>query len=122
VSVRRHSEAIARLIANELEKAPPRTTQRLLRPQVRWVAQELDEVLARDLGVRELVERCRDEHLRSLDADEGLAALGVPWQEIVASADRVLDDRGAGVQACPRCGARLGRRPRCGRCRRPRRV
>ena len=115
MSGRRHAEAIAQLVARELRTAPERTARRLLRPQVRWVAQELDEALARDLGVLELVERCRDEHLAGLDADDGLTALGVTWQEIVVLADRVLDGRGAAV--CTRCGARLGRRPRCGRCR-----
>jgi len=66
--------------------------RRLIRPQLRWVAQRLGEdgveELARELGVLERVELARDEHLASLDADEGLVALGVGWQEIVAATER----------------------------------
>ena len=111
----RHAEAIARLVAADLDQAPARTVRRLLRPQIRWVAHELDERLARDLGILDLIECCRDRHLASLDADDGLAALGVSWQEIAVLADRALEAPLAPV--CRRCGARLGRRARCGRCR-----
>jgi ribosomal protein L40E len=49
--------------------------------------------------------------------DGGLAALCVPWQEVVAEAIEVLDRP---RHTCLRCGARLPRRRRvCGRCRAP---
>jgi ribosomal protein S27AE len=67
--------------------------------------------------VLDLVEEARDRHLADLDADDGLAALCVPWEEIVAEVVGVLDRPN---RTCPRCGARLSRRrPVCGRCRRP---
>lgn len=90
MSHRQHVEAIARLLDAALEREPPRLARRLLRPQLRWVADRVgggDEIsLARELGVLARVEAARDEHLASLDADDGLAALAVPWQAIVARA------------------------------------
>jgi hypothetical protein len=74
-----------------------------------------DEALARRLGVVALVEACRDEHLASLGADDGLAALAVDWRDVVARAASVPPD--AVAQSCPSCGARL-RRTRPERCRR----
>ena len=40
------------------------------------------ETAARATGVLELVEAARNEHLAGLDADEGLRALIVPWEEV----------------------------------------
>lgn len=40
------------------------------------------ETAARATGVRELIEAARNEHLAGLDADEGLRALLVPWEEV----------------------------------------
>ena len=58
------------------------------------------------------VERARDEYLASLDADEGLAVLLIPRDEIVAAA--TARPR---IARCERCGARLSRkRHRCSRC------
>ena len=51
------------------------------------VAFALDPALARALGTLELVERCRDEHLASLEADDGLLVLGISWEEVVRRAD-----------------------------------
>ena len=59
VTRRRHIHAIAELVVARLDASQPQLSRRLLRPQVRWVAQELDESLARQLGVIDLVERCR---------------------------------------------------------------
>jgi hypothetical protein len=116
VSRRRHVNAIADLVVARLDAAQPRLSRSLLRPQVGWVAQELEEGLARRLGVLDLVERSRDEHLATLDADEGLAALTVSWQEVVLRVDDMLAPRRP--SGCPRCGARLPRAGRrCGRCR-----
>lgn len=58
------------------------------------------------------VEAARDAYLASLDADDGLAVLGVPADEVVAAA------QGRRTRAaCARCGARLSRkRHRCSRC------
>jgi len=91
--------------------------RKLRRSHLRCTAEQADDELARELGVLELVEAARDEHLAALDADEGLAALCVPWHEVVAKAVGVLDRR---PRNCARCGARLSRRRAvCGRCRSP---
>ena len=59
------------------------------------------------------VERARDEYLASLDADDGLAVLLIPRNEILAAANA----RRPPVPRCKRCGARLSRkRHRCSRC------
>ena len=79
---RKHVDAIAELVAEAVGTTPPRTARRLRR-ELAAVAFELDPMLAREVGALELVERCRDEHLASLDADEGLLVLGIPWEEIV---------------------------------------
>ena len=40
------------------------------------------ELAARRVGVLDLIEAARDEHLARLDADDGLQALGVDWAEV----------------------------------------
>ncbi len=61
------------------------------------------------------VERCRDEYLASLDADDGLVVLLIRPEEI---RDAVAERRARAPARCPRCGARLSakRRHRCSRC------
>jgi hypothetical protein len=116
VSRRRHLHAIAELVVARLDASEPQLNRRLLRPRVRWVAQDLDEGLAEQLGVIDLVEQCRDEHLARLDADQGLAALAVSWREVVLRTEAILATRRH--RSCARCGARLSERGRrCGRCR-----
>jgi hypothetical protein len=113
----RHLDAICAALERKLDTAPEVTARRLLRPQLRWVAQQLDDDLALRLGVVELVESCRNEHLASLDADEGLAVLQIDWMDVVVHAsERMRTARAA--RRCARCGARLpGRRAlRCSRC------
>ena len=90
---RRHVEAVARLVAAEVARTPPRTARRLRR-ELAAVARELDTVLAREVGALELVERCRNEHLASLGADEGLLVLGIGWEEVVARVDGFASPRG----------------------------
>ncbi|MGZ4333802.1 MAG: hypothetical protein ACXVRJ_05960 [Gaiellaceae bacterium] len=108
---------MARILAAHLEAQPRRVAERLLAPQLRSVALRPEEQLARELGVLELVERARDEHLATLDADGGLVALCVPWEEVVAETVELIDRPS---RRCPRCGARLSRRrPVCSRCRLP---
>lgn len=113
-----HVDAVCVLLEAKLAAAPPATARRLLWPQLRWVVATPDgDGLAHRLGVVALVEACRDEHLASLDADDGLAALSVDWRDVVVRAcDRAAG--AAGRRTCPRCGARLGRTraERCGRC------
>ncbi len=117
----RHLDAICAALERTLAAAPEATARRLLRPQLRWVAQLLDDggadELAHRLGVIELVESCRNEHLASLDADEGLAALQIDWTEIVARASERMEGVRV-VRRCRCCGARLPARRarRCGRC------
>ena len=58
------------------------------------------------------IDRARDEYLASLDADDGLAVLLIPREEILAAAAARPP-----VPRCQRCGARLSRkRHRCSRC------
>jgi hypothetical protein len=90
ISHRQHVEAICVRLESALELEPPVLARRLLRPQLRWVDYQLGspqaEELARTLGVLALVEAARNEHLASLDADDGLGALSVDWEEVVARA------------------------------------
>ena len=112
---RRHGRAMAGLIVAEIAGGRARGPRRLLRSQLRWAAERPDPTLARELGVLALVDAARDRHLAELGADDGLAALCVPWEDVVAEAV-VLLDRPRRPE-CPRCGARLSRRrPVCGRC------
>ena len=117
----RHLDAICVALERRLDAAPQATARRLLRPQFRWVAQQLDDGasddLAHRLGVVELVEMCRNEHLASLDADDGLAVLQIEWTEIVVRVSQRMHSARA-PRRCTRCGARLPERraPRCNRC------
>ena len=90
MSHRQHVESICRHLETALDREPPRLARRLLRPQVRWVASRLGDddaaTFARELGVLGRVEAARDEHLASLDADDALAALAIPWEHVVARA------------------------------------
>jgi hypothetical protein len=107
---------MAGLVVATIERETP-GQRKLRRSHLRCAAEQADEQVARELGVLELVESARDTHLADLDADEGLAALCVPWHEVVFAAVDVLDRR---PRTCTRCGARLSRRrPVCGRCREP---
>jgi hypothetical protein len=116
VTRERRALAIAHLVVATIEAEAP-GQRKLCRSHLRCAAEQPDEEIARELGVLDLVEHARDAHLAELDADEGLAALCVPWQEVVAEAVGVLERP---RRDCPRCGARLSRRrPVCGRCRRP---
>lgn len=112
----RRALALAQIVVAAIEREAP-GQRKLRRSHLRCAAEQQDDAIARELGVIELVEEARDAHLADLDADEGLAALCVPWQEVVAEAVNALDRR---PHTCPRCGARLSRRrPICGRCRSP---
>lgn len=70
--------------------------------------------LAELVEVRGDVAEGRDEYLASLDADDGLAVLLIPSEEI----ERAVAARRARAPAlCERCGARLPAKPhRCRRC------
>lgn len=106
---RRHLLALAALVEDELAAAPSRFARRVLEPRIRWAA----ETGEADPEALEVIERCRDRHLASLDADDGLLVLGLSWREIAEFATRSRAD----VARCRRCGARLPQRPRpCGRC------
>jgi hypothetical protein len=120
MSQREHIDAICAVLEEKLEAAPEATARRLLRPQLRWVEQQLADgagvELAEQLGVVELVESCRTEHLSSLDADDGLAVLQIDWEDVVVQACVRSADRAA--TRCPRCNvrARSGGRRRCASC------
>lgn len=112
----RRALALAQIVVAAIEAEAP-GQRKLRRSHLRCAAEQQDEAVARELGVLELVEDARDAHLADLDADDGLAALCVPWHEVVDEAIEVLDRP---RHTCPVCGARLSRRRRvCGRCRRP---
>jgi hypothetical protein len=103
VTGRRHAQAIAKLVTERLEGEPRRLARRLADPGI-----------AAALGMQALIEEARTEHLATLDADSGLAALCVPWEEILAETVELLDRPRV---HCDRCGARLPRRRRvCSRC------
>lgn len=103
MTTRRHVRAIARLVAEQIDGEPRRVARRLADPG-----------LAVALGTRTLIEDARTQHLASLDADAALAALCIPWEEILAATVEVL---GRPPVTCDRCGARLPRRRRvCSRC------
>ena len=114
-----HADAMAERLLREIRQQEPRLARRLLIPQLRWLAVDPDEADAQRWGVLEAVARARDRHLATLDADEGLAALVVAWEEVVQrAAELAAPERRV---SCPRCGARLPRRrPVCSRCRLPR--
>jgi hypothetical protein len=120
ITQRDHLDAICVVLEQRLESAPPVTARRLLRPQLRWVEQQLADgggvELAERLGVVELVESCRDEHLASLDADDGLAALQIDWEDVVIHACARGADNAA--RRCARCNApaRSTTRRRCPVC------
>lgn len=116
MTAERQALAMAQLVVAAIEGEAP-GQRKLRRSHLRCAAEQPDDELARELGLIELVDAARDAHLAGLDADEGLAALCIPWHEVVAEAVVLLDRR---PHACPRCGARLSRRrPVCGRCRAP---
>ena len=99
MTTRRHARAIARLVAERVEGEPRRVARRLADPG-----------LAVALGTRELIEDARNRHLATLDADGGLAALAIPWEDVLAETVELLDRPPV---RCARCGARLPRRRRC---------
>lgn len=112
---RRHARAMASLVVAQIDAGSERGPRRLQRSQLRWAAERPDRRLARELGVLALIDAARDSHLAELGPDDGLAALCVPWEDVVAEAV-VLLDRPRRPE-CPRCGARLSRRRAvCGRC------
>ena len=103
MTARRHARAIAKLVAEQIEGEPRRQARRLADPR-----------LAVALGTRTLIEDARTLHLATLDADDGLAVLCLPWEEILAETVELL---GRPRVRCERCGARLPRRRRvCSRC------
>ena len=117
---RDHLDAICGVLEQRLEEAPPVTARRLLRPQLRWVEQQLEDgdgaELAERLGVVDLVESCRNEHLASLDADDGLAVLQIDWEDVVVRACARGSD--GAPRRCARCNApaRSTTRRRCPVC------
>jgi hypothetical protein len=116
VTPERRTLALAQIVVSAIETEAP-GQRKLRRSHLRCAAEQNEEAIARELGVLELVEAARDAHLADLDADEGLAALCVPWQDVVTGAIDLLDRPS---HRCSTCGARLSRRRQvCGRCRRP---
>jgi hypothetical protein len=105
-----HLDAICESLEAKLDASPAAVARRLLRPQLRWVEQQLidglGDELAHQLGVVALVESSRDEHLASLDADDGLTVLQMDWRDIVLRACERARERNRSPR-CPRCGERM---------------
>ena len=85
---KQHAHAIARCAVSMLSAAPARGRGRRQR-ELAGVAALLADGLrdeaalaARAVGIRDLIEEARDEHLASLDADDGLQAISVDWGEV----------------------------------------
>ena len=103
MTARGHARAIAKLVSERIEGNPHRLARHFATPD-----------LAAALGARALIEDARTRHLATLDADSGLTALCLSWQDILAETIELLRQP---RRRCPRCGARLPRRRRhCSRC------
>jgi hypothetical protein len=88
VTGKQHAHAIARHALAAIEAAPPRgrgRRQRELAGVAVLLADGLPdeaELAARRVGVLELVEAARNEHLARLDAEDGLQTLLVDWSDV----------------------------------------
>ena len=119
---RKHVDALAEIVERTLDAHAVPRARRLLDVELAWVEQAATASFPgkeqrRALRIRRVVETCRDEHLASLDADEGLIALGITWEEgqsrSAGGAGSVRSQRVVAVLA-----ARAGwRRSRCVRAR-----
>jgi hypothetical protein len=88
VTGKQHAHAIARFAVSALSAAPTRGRGRRQR-ELAGIASLLGdglpeeaELAARRVGVLELIEAARNEHLAHLDADDGLQALAVDWRDV----------------------------------------
>ncbi len=106
-----HVDALARAVLERLESSEPQSVRRLLLAQVDAVARLLRleargaSVLAGQSGIAVLVEDCRNEYLRGLDADAALAMLELDWEEVVLRvALHRAHERRIGMSRCSRCG------------------
>lgn len=126
-----HVKTLRSLLEARIDALPTVAARALLESRLRSVEQELarghGEELAEELGIISLVESCRDAHLASLDADDGLLTLGIGWQEVVGgavagAADRLPVLSPSRFPTCPRCAeAMVERRLRSSRRRRGKR-
>ena len=113
-SQRRHLKAVAALLEESLAAVPAGSLRHLLDLELANVEQHIlatGSVGARTGGgaVLRLIESCRDQHLADLDADDGLAALGVTTEDIVLLVQRRRreSDRARMAHPCSRCGAQM---------------
>jgi hypothetical protein len=88
VTGKQHAHAIARFAVATHSAAPARGRGRRQR-ELAGVASLLGdglpeeaELAARRVGVLELIEAARNEHLAELDADDGLQALAADWRDV----------------------------------------
>jgi len=88
MTTKQHAQAIARHALLAIEAAPARgrgRRQRELAGVAVLLADGLPdeaELAARRIGVLDLVEHARNEHLARLDAEDGLQALLVDWSDV----------------------------------------
>jgi hypothetical protein len=107
----RRKHALAGIVERTLDAHAVPRARRLLDVELAWVEDAASETLPgevqpRALRIRRVVETCRDQHLASLDADEGLIALGIPW-EALAVRRRRRERAVAARRRCPRCESRM---------------
>ena len=88
MTTKQHAHAIARHALTAIEAAPARgrgRRQRELAGVAVLLADGLPdeaELAARRVGVLDLIETARNEHLARLEAEDGLQALLVEWSEV----------------------------------------
>lgn len=107
-----HVDALATMLERRLDTHVPRARRLLevdlarVEDQVRTA--EVDPEWRGVLRIRCVVESARDAHLASLDADDGLAALLVGWEEVVIALRRRRREQAASRRRrCPRCEATM---------------
>ena len=106
-------DSFADLLLTRAGRVEPASLRRLRIAQIDHVAKllrlssEQAEDRAEVMGVRDIVECCRDEQFASLDADDGLLLLDIDWREVVLRASLRLDHgRRSDRRRCVACGAK----------------
>ena len=110
---REHLQALAEMVECALDAHSIPRARRLIDVELAWVEQAGSGSVPagdrpRGRRLRRLIETCRDEHLASLDADDGLLVLGISSDEVGLAIRRRRRERAiAARRRCPRCEARM---------------
>jgi ribosomal protein S27AE len=105
------SQHIAERVERQLARESRRPRRRLLELRLRELLEclEIDRhraaVIARDIGLLELIEAARDAYLETLDATDALLALNVQWGDVALALRRRLAETEVARdrRTCPRC-------------------